>query len=296
MIFVFMVDYKKHRDIDKKRWDAVLESSSNRLVYATSWYLDVVSPGWDALVEDDYKSIMPLPAKKKYGIPYLIQPKFIQQLGIFSPNPIDIELVKEFLTAIPKKFVWQQFNWNSKNFMNGIRRVGIRDNYELQLSGSYDNIRQKNSENTQRNIAKSIKSEICAEKMNSFCGFHELYRINSKLKQDDRSIFQLQRIIDLSISKNFGEIVLARNKKKEIIAGAFFLTGFERIIYLNSFVSEEGYKGSAMFLIMDEMIRKNAASSKVFDFEGSMIPGIARFFSGFGGSKTEYFEFKKTIF
>jgi hypothetical protein len=60
--------------------------SFNGIVYAYSWYLDIVSPGWDALVKDDYKSVMPLTWRKKYGIKYLYQPFFTQQLGVFSSD------------------------------------------------------------------------------------------------------------------------------------------------------------------------------------------------------------------
>lgn len=290
-----MVYYLKHHDIDKHRWDDALEHSRNRLVYAATWYLDIVNPGWEALVEDNYKSFMPLPAKKKYGISYLIQPKFVQQLGIFSPNPITTDSVLTFLQAVPRKFVWQCFHLNSENPLNGLRGVSLRNNFELPLRGSYESIFKMYNENTKRNIVKGNKAGILVEIMNDFCGFTELYQCNTKLIPNENAIYQLQHIIDTSISKKIGNILMARNAQKEIIAGAFFLSAFDRIIYLTSFVTEEGYRKSAMFLIMDEMIKQHSSSQMVFDFEGSMIEGIARFFEGFGGVKTEYFEFRKRI-
>ncbi len=290
-----MVRYLKHYNIDKQRWNDTMELSHNRLIYATSWYLDIVAPGWEALVEDDYKSIMPLPAKKKYGIPYLIQPKFVQQLGVFSPSQIDTDLVKDYLHTIPRKFVWQCFQWNSKNPMNGIEGVSVRFNYELILKDRYDSIFCNYNENTQRNIAKANKSGIQIEQMNDFCGFPQLYQRYSRHATNEDAIYQLQQIIDASLSKRMGVIMMARNLKMEIVAGAFFLITFDRIIYLTSFVTKEGYSNSAMFLIMDEMIKRYSSGMSVFDFEGSMIPGIARFFEGFGGVKTAYFEYKKLV-
>ena len=290
-----MVRYLKHYNIDKQRWNDTLDQSHNRLIYATSWYLDIVSPDWEALVEDDYKSIMPLPAKKKYGIPYLIQPKFVQQLGIFSPNQINTDLVTDYLHTIPHKFVWQCFHWNSKNPLNGFHGVNVRLNYELSLLHNYDSIFCNYNENTQRNIAKANKSGYQVVKMNDFCGFHELYKRYSRHAPNETSIYQLQQIIDASLSKRMGLIMVARNLKMEVVAGAFFLTAFDRIIYLTSFVTDEGYSNSAMFLIMDEMIKRYSSGLSVFDFEGSMIPGIARFFEGFGGVKTAYFEYNKRV-
>jgi len=46
-----------------------------------------VAENWDALVEDDYTAVMPLPWKKKYSFRYVYQPLNCQQLGIFTTNP-----------------------------------------------------------------------------------------------------------------------------------------------------------------------------------------------------------------
>ncbi len=58
-----MINYLKHDQIDQQRWDDCIAHAPNGLVYAWSWYLDIVHPGWEALVEivdDKYLSVMPL--------------------------------------------------------------------------------------------------------------------------------------------------------------------------------------------------------------------------------------------
>ena len=80
------IKYLKHNQIDKQKWDSAIENAENGLVYALSWYLDIVSPNWDALVVGDYEQVMPVTHKRKYGIKYLIQPPFCQQLGFFSQS------------------------------------------------------------------------------------------------------------------------------------------------------------------------------------------------------------------
>jgi len=52
-----MIVYYKHNQIDFERWDKVITNSQNGLVYALSWYLNIVTPGWEALIEDDYEYI-----------------------------------------------------------------------------------------------------------------------------------------------------------------------------------------------------------------------------------------------
>ena len=55
--------YLKHTEIDKERWDAAIGVALNALPYAYSWYLNAVSPGWEALVSEDCDYVMPLPVK-----------------------------------------------------------------------------------------------------------------------------------------------------------------------------------------------------------------------------------------
>jgi hypothetical protein len=47
-----------------------MEQAINPLVYGCSWFLDTACPGWDALVMDDYRAVMPLPHATKYFIKY----------------------------------------------------------------------------------------------------------------------------------------------------------------------------------------------------------------------------------
>ena len=70
-----MIQYLEHNQIDKKKWDATIEECGN--IYAYSWYLDVVHPQWEALVEGDYDTVMPLTGGEKFGVHYLFQPYFV---------------------------------------------------------------------------------------------------------------------------------------------------------------------------------------------------------------------------
>jgi hypothetical protein len=90
-----VIQYLTHNQIDKKKWDATIAECGN--IYAFSWYLDIVHPHWEALVEGDYQVVMPITGGKKFGINYLFQPYFVQQLGVFSKQPLTQEKTESFL-------------------------------------------------------------------------------------------------------------------------------------------------------------------------------------------------------
>jgi hypothetical protein len=91
-----MITYLTHKEIDFEKYDRCIDLSLNGIVYAYSWYLDMVTDDWDILVEDDYKSVMPLPKRKKFGIHYIYQPFFVQQLGVFSVVPVTVMFARNF--------------------------------------------------------------------------------------------------------------------------------------------------------------------------------------------------------
>ncbi len=63
-----MIKLLSNDQIDRALWDKTIESSPYGMIYALSWYLDIVCPDWEALVSDNYEQVMPLPVKKKMGL------------------------------------------------------------------------------------------------------------------------------------------------------------------------------------------------------------------------------------
>ncbi|MEZ5197052.1 MAG: hypothetical protein R2764_11780 [Bacteroidales bacterium] len=110
-----MIKYLQNHQIEKSKWDACIKESVNGMVYANSWYLDIVAEDWEALVEDDYERVFPLTTGRKWGIDYLYQPVFTQQLGLFSKSSLSQDTVSCFLDSIPEKYKFIEINLNTFN-------------------------------------------------------------------------------------------------------------------------------------------------------------------------------------
>ena len=119
-----MIRYYRHSEIDKSRWDNCIKASPAGIAYAASWYLDLVSPGWEALIEDDYAAVFPLTSRRKYGFNYLFQPFFTQQGGLFKQDEfIHAEKTKLFLESIPSKFKLIEINLNTSNQIEILKKT-----------------------------------------------------------------------------------------------------------------------------------------------------------------------------
>ena len=282
------IKYLKHHQIDKQKWDSAIENSEKGLVYALSWYLDIVSPDWEALIVGNYDAIMPLPVKKKYGISYIIQPPFTQQLGAFYKKGVNVE-IDSFLNKIPQKFKYIDINLNTENFPGIKYKYLPRINYELNLNNSYDVIFNSFSTNTKRNIKKAQKHDL---KVIEDLGFEEVYEFKKKYaveKISKRQYEILKQLTKQMVRNEVGRGVTVIDKDKELVSAVFLIEKFDRLIYLISASNKTGKEKLAIFLLMNEFIKKNTNRKLVLDFEGGVIPGISRFFSGFGAHEKKYY-------
>ncbi len=285
-----MIKYIKHTEINKEKWDNCISSSQNKVIYALSWYLDAVSPKWSALVEDDYKTVMPISHNKKYGVNYAYQALFAQQLGVFSKDKVDASLCKLFVDAIPQKFYEINLNTHNPTEKLSEHKVINNTNYELDLNKDYAEIYASYSDNHKRNIKKAIKNELKIEQDVHENTIIEIFRRNKGKDLTGINLMFYERLYDLvHITKDSKCLkVLAVSHQNKIIAGAFFLEKFERAIFIFSATTKEAKDVGAMAFLVDDYIKNNAKKTKLLDFEGSNNIGIAKFYAGFGSQKVTY--------
>ena len=287
-----MVHYLRHKEIDKAKWDNCISGSASELIYAYSWYLDIVSPGWDALVEDDYVTVMPLTWRKKFGFFYLYQPYFTQQLGVFSINQINKDSVKTFLNEIPGKFKFIQISLNKSNTPdNSLFDINLNSNFELVLTPSYDEIYNSYSRNCKRNIKKAVNEGLTVNSNVSIPQFTGFLRENLEEKLTELSrdnYLTLENILKTTIKNKTGKIYGVFTKENDLCAIGSFLLSSKRCIFSVCASSEYGKSFQAMSLLVNHEINNNAGKNMIFDFSGSNIKGIAYFNSTFGAKQVEY--------
>lgn len=283
------IKYLKHNEIDFNKWDECISNSLNGIVYAYSWYLDIVGGDWEALVEGDYSIVFPLVKSQKYNINYLYQPIFTQQLGAFSSKMVDETTLKRIISSIPKKYKYQEFNLNILNqISNSEYKVKDRVTFHLDLIQPYFSISSNFSSYTKRNISKSIALGIKLRKGLPVADFMAFYKANLPVELKVHEYDKLQAIIEYSVEKNLGEIYAAYTIHDELCSAIFIIKSNGKIIDLAAASSLVGKANKAMFAIIDHLINKYSDTLTTFDFEGSNIEGVANFYSGFGSKPCIY--------
>ena len=283
--------------IDDEQWDACVAASANSRVYGFSWYLDAVADQWKGLVLGDYEAVLPIPHNRKLVLRSIYTPIFAQQLGIYAQVALSPQMVGEFMQAIPTK----KFHKISIAFTNetGIllpqkNRTPLT-NLVLPLDASYEKIYEGFSKNTKRNIKKSQARNLKVIADLNSTQLLELFKQNRGAELNNPPSFYeaMGKIMTAAADQKIGTFYGAVNVHAEIEAALFVVTVGQRIYNLFPVNTAPGRENGALFLLFDELIRVYSESNNTLDFEGSMIPGVARFYGGFGSQEETYYRWEE---
>ncbi len=291
-----MIKYLAHNEINKRSWDECVKASVNGRLYAYTWYLDIVCDHWAGLVLDDYRAVFPLPYRKKYGLNYIYQPVFTQQLGLFSRLPLTPQLLEDFLNHIPVKYKYINLNLNQHNRPCSLTvKFEKRRNIEMDLLDEYVHLKENYSSNLKRNLKKAEKANLTIFENLKPDTVIQLFKANKgkTLKQfsnDDYS--RLIRLVYKAIQQGNAEVWGVYTSENNLCAGGIFLQSHKRITFLFSGANEEAKQSAALPYLLDAFIEAHAGRELVFDFEGSNHEDLARFYLGFGSKPISYHQTK----
>ncbi len=286
-----MIVYLKNHEIDREQWDNCIKASTSTKPYAFSWYLDIMAPGWEALVDDEYDSVFPVPGFSRFGIHYITTPIFLQQLGAFSPdNPVE-SVIHEFIDYMPEFYKFVDLCVGQKVNYKGYK-VNERANFELDLSKPYETIRASYTDNCRRNIeSASKKNPELVTDINSD-EIVELF-IRNKGKELSgikmRDYQRLKNLMDFCIKNKKGKIIGVRATGKRLIFGIFLIEVRGSITLLFTVNTEESRSKRIGYFAVDSLIKSHSSSRVKIDFAGSSIPTVASFMESFGAINNPYY-------
>lgn len=287
-----MINYLRQDQIDKKKWDGCIEASFNGIVYANSWYLDIVAEQWEGLVENDYERVFPLVFRKKMGIYYLYQPVFTQQLGLFSKKQLSENIVHAFLDAIPSKYRFAEINLNTfNNLTTWGKGLSLWRNFELDLINGYEKLKENYAINLKRKLNQAAEKRLQLIKNTKPEEIIRIFRENrgkELVHLKDEEYMKLSRLIYTGIYRGVITTYGVYTSTNDLCAGAVFLKSKKKVIFLFSGLTVQGRDCNAMAFLIDSFISEHARTHLTLDFEGSNQPGLARFYQSFGALEISY--------
>ncbi|MHA6249827.1 GNAT family N-acetyltransferase [Pontibacter sp. CAU 1760] len=299
-----MLRYLRHHQINKTAWDACVHAAAERIIYGQSWYLDAVCPRWDAVVEEQegrYVSVFPLPLARRMGVWRVQQPLFTQQLGLFTTTESTNREVSIYLNLLPPSYrkVYLQLNTQNK-LASGIPQYhgSERQTYHLSLELPYQALYQQYNSNQKRNINKAIKAGLEVHALSEVDTLIRVFRETKgvELRELRSRHYQMLQQLYLALQRRQAAGLLqAVGADGQLQAGALLVHEPGKIIFLFGASTAAGKRNGAMAFLLDACIQRYAGSACVFDFEGSMVPSVAKFYAGFGGTPVPYVSLNRQL-
>lgn len=283
-------------------------------VFSQAWWLDATAgpANWDvAIVHDGTKLVasMPYLMRRRYGFRISTQPQLTQCLGPWlRPSTAksakrlarDKDLMGELLDQLPPSDYFVQ-NWHRTRtnwlpfYWRGFSQT-TRYTYVLADLTDLDSVWRGLDQSIRTDIRKGRdRFDLTVRDDLGLDAFLELNRMvfarqGKKVPYRDEFVRQIDTA---SASRGRRMILIAEDRQGQRHAAVYIVWDEMSAYYLMGGGDPTLRNSGATSLCMWEAIRRASAVTKSFDFEGSMIEPVERFFRSFGAEQTPYFELKK---
>jgi hypothetical protein len=279
-------------------------------VFMQPWFLDIVAPdGWDVVLsrskDERIQGVWPFYRKVKKGFSFIQMPPYTQLLGpkIVFPDYIETNYkrsshyfkVLQDLEAQLPKFDYLNINFDSSEgpwFPLYSRDYKQTTRYTYVIEASKDQeFLQKQLKPQLRNTLtnKSTLGEVRrAEEGSEFLALLERTFNENQIDQFYHPNI-INALISKAIERNQGTIYTFDGMP----AGIFILKDQQRHYCLFTATNEEGKAQEGVAHLIWRAVLDAGKEGKAFDFEGSMLPGVEKFFRSFGGVQMPYHQITK---
>lgn len=294
---------------DKEKYRKFCETEKTIPIFSRDWWLDAAcgKDHWDViLIEQNNKILAALPIYIPIA-KIISMPSYTQTMGPWiAPASPDTkyttelgrrqELCKQFTEKLTTyRCFLQNFNYNITDWLPfywaGFQQT-TRYTYLLKAIGNKQAVWENMSPNIRRNIHKAhdkfhltVKKGITVKEfLNAQTQTFE--RQNIKNKSNTRT---LKKLIALCKEKGQGDLWGAYDEEGRLHSAAFVVWQEQSAYYLGGGSISEFRNSGAQSLVLWECIQYVSQFTSAFDFEGSMLPGVERFFREFGAIQMPYF-------
>ena len=301
-----MTNKEKYRDLCRKE--------KNIPIFSKDWWLDSVcgKDNWDIVLVEKGGNIfasMPYVLTKRLSIISLHQPILTQTMGIYFNYPpnqkyykrlsFEKEMIEKTLKQLPKfdKFT-QSFDYTHTNLLP-LHWAGfdVKVNYTYVIEDvTIDDLEKNLETDIRRRRRKANNAGVTVYESEDIEKFYELNEMTF-IRQGRVIPYSFELIENLYNKCKENDAVkmfFAKDKDGEIIAGNFLVYDERTVYYLMGGIDPDKRDLGGMDVVQHQSIIFALESGRKFDFEGSMIESIEKYFRSFGAIQKPYFTASKT--
>lgn len=287
--------FLRRTEINIAKWDACISSDlETASLSGMSWYLDKACEDWNAIIINDYQTVIPFPCRRKWKINYVYPPFFAPRLGAFGQN-LTASQLDTILTIASKHYKWIDMIFPPETIIhiNHYHHLKHRA-YVLNLQTSYDQLFKEYDTNHRRNCKKATENELTLLNNIEADAIISLFENNmgqsEQVGYGKKDYQQLKDLIIFLQSKDAVEILGVADKNGKLCAGAFFTHRFGKYSFLFSGRTYPKVQNRSMYFLLDNFIRLHAGSASCLQFNGSDNDNIAKIYAGFGAQETHSYQ------
>ena len=168
-----------------------------------------------------------------------------------------------------------------------------RITYRIEDLTDLDKVINAFSKNKKRQLQKALSLHVDRDlSVEDFYRFHVqcLQELGKQISYSREFLLVLER---KAKRLNQCQILAIRNADDELLAAAFLVWDQHSMYYLIPCYSEQYKNSGASALLVLESIKLAREKHVSFDFEGSMIKGVAQHYKQFGSAPTTYYGVEK---
>jgi hypothetical protein len=303
-----MLRHVRHAEINRPQWDKLIHEAPNGLIYALTWYLDTVSPGWEALVQEAegrYVAVLPLPVRLKFGLRYLQQPLLTQQLGLFyleaaAPTAASWQHIGELLRQ-RFRFI-TRYSFNTANAallaaplgspLGSVFECEPFQTYHLSLRLPYATLLAGYSTKRRSTLSQARRLHLVVEPSTDIELLIELFRQHTVAKVaggvSEEAYHILRRLYAAASQAGLAELWQARLPSGQVGALILLFRFKNQLTYIFSAADAEAKRTGAVTVLLNEVFRAYAGQEVCFDFEAPQVESVADFYRRFGSEAAPF--------
>jgi len=298
---------------NKEKYRKFCQKEKDIPIFSKDWWLDSVCgvDAWDVvLVEKGQEIFASLSYFKTKRVIFdiITMPKLTQTMGIYIKYP-------------PKQKYYKRLSWEKDMMTKLVQQLPAFDTFSQNFDKNITNwlpLYWQGFEQTTRytyvventtieELEKNLETDIRRRRRKAYEAGVEVvesddvekfYELNEMtFKRQDREMpysFEFVKNLYETCKKNNAVKMYFAKIEGEVIAANFLVYDDNTVYYLMGGIEPNKRDLGGMDIVQFESIKFALESGRVFDFEGSMIESIEKYFRSFGAVQKPYFYITKT--